>query len=110
MSGFQLAKCDRSKKIHMMEEITDGTDLERQLGASKIIVVPNNDFPSDLPTLEDITQDENETPFIPATPPRINQNVSPRHPVSTLLSQTEDTCHVSNTTEELSDHFDFVGK
>lgn len=52
MCGFKLGKIEKSKKIHFLEDIKDGNDLENQLKQSKIIILPLNDFPDNLPVIE----------------------------------------------------------
>jgi len=53
MCGFRLGKVERTKKITLLKDIQDGTDLEKKLLQSKIVILPLNDFPNDLPLVED---------------------------------------------------------
>lgn len=48
MCGFNLARLDRSKRIYMLHNVENGTDLEGKLEQSKLIVLPINDFPNNL--------------------------------------------------------------
>ncbi|XP_039305557.1 uncharacterized protein LOC120357855 [Solenopsis invicta] len=52
MCGFQLGKIERSKQITLLKDIRDGSDLENKLIQSKIVILPLNDFPNDLPLVE----------------------------------------------------------
>ncbi|XP_031329679.1 uncharacterized protein LOC116181908 isoform X3 [Photinus pyralis] len=60
MSDFTLAKCDRQKMLIHLElpERFNGLDLELQLGNGMLILIPNHDFPNNLPILEK----ENQSP------------------------------------------------
>ncbi|XP_025833281.1 uncharacterized protein LOC112905330 [Agrilus planipennis] len=53
MCGFKLAKSDRSKRIHRIGDFQDGADLESKILQSKIIILPEKDFPCDLPIVEE---------------------------------------------------------
>lgn len=53
MCGFRLGKVERTKKIILIKDIQDGADLEKKLVQSKIVILPLNDFPNDLPLVED---------------------------------------------------------
>lgn len=53
MCGFQLGKKERTKQITLIKDIYDGTDLENKLAQSKIVILPLNDFPSDLLLVEE---------------------------------------------------------
>lgn len=48
-----MGKVERTKKITLLKDIQDGTDLEKKLLQSKIVILPLNDFPNDLPLVED---------------------------------------------------------
>lgn len=52
MCGFRLRKIEKSKKITLLKDIQDGADLETKLVQNKIIILPLNDFPNDLPLVE----------------------------------------------------------
>lgn len=53
MCGFRLGKVEKTKKIILIKDIQDGADLEKKLVQSKIVILPLNDFPNDLPLVED---------------------------------------------------------
>lgn len=53
MCGFKLGKVEKSKKIVHLGDIEDGTQLENQLMQSKLIILPLNDFPDNLPVIEE---------------------------------------------------------
>lgn len=53
MCGFRLRKVERTKKIILIKDIQDGADLEKKLVQNKIVILPLNDFPNDLPLVED---------------------------------------------------------
>lgn len=53
MCGFKLGKVEKSKRITLLGDIQDGSDLENQLLQSKIVVLPLNDFPDNLPIIEE---------------------------------------------------------
>lgn len=52
MCGFKLGRIDKLKKIVLLGDIEDGTHLENQLKQSKIVILPLNDFPDNLPFIE----------------------------------------------------------
>lgn len=43
--GFKFAKCDRTKKIHILKPIENVKELKEELGNSKLIVIPNEELP-----------------------------------------------------------------
>lgn len=53
MCGFKLERVEKTKKIVHLRDIQNGTDLENKLLQSKIIVLPLNDFPDNLPIIEE---------------------------------------------------------
>ncbi|CAH0552833.1 unnamed protein product [Brassicogethes aeneus] len=54
MCGFRIGRMDKSKRISCIVDVANGQELEEKLMQSKIIVLPNNDFPSDLPVIEQL--------------------------------------------------------
>lgn len=74
MCGFKLARADRSKRISPILNVTNGSDLERKIMQSKVIVMPLKDFPSDLPAVDD-----HDSPV----PESSTTDSSPISPVST---------------------------
>lgn len=48
-----IGKEERTKKITLLKGIQDGTDLEKKLFQSKIVLLPLNNFPNDLSFVED---------------------------------------------------------
>lgn len=52
MCGFRLGKIEKSKKITLLKDIQGRADLENKLVQNKIIILPLNDFPNDLPVVE----------------------------------------------------------
>lgn len=52
MCGFKLGKLTKCRKIELLTNIHDGTDLENSLKQSTLVVLPLNDFPDDLPLFE----------------------------------------------------------
>lgn len=61
MCGFKFGRVEKSKRIILLGDVEDGTHLENQLLQSKIIMLPLNDFPNNLPVIEESDPSFSET-------------------------------------------------
>lgn len=53
MCGIEIAKMQQNKRIIRIVSFDNGSDLEAEMGQSKIVVLPLKDFSNDLPILVD---------------------------------------------------------
>ncbi|XP_063912528.1 uncharacterized protein LOC135129291 isoform X3 [Zophobas morio] len=59
--GFKMAKCDRTKKIHMLRAVENVKELKEELGNSKLILIPEEELP-ERPIVLGPSEEDSSTP------------------------------------------------
>lgn len=93
MCGIEIAKIQQNKRIIRIGNFDNGSDLETQLGQSKIVILPMKDFPNDLPILA------NED-FVPHPSSHTDSILS--SPRASIGNQTRDLVQNVNNSEQNS--------
>lgn len=90
MCGIAIAKMQQNKRIIRIVSFDNGSDLEAEMGQSKIVVLPLKDFPNDLPILAD-------EDFVPRPSSHTGSILSPTR--ASIVNRTRDLARNVNNPE-----------